>query len=681
MTALEQTHRMDAAEQIRRFEEFFSDKYKRNILETILKGNKFLVIDFRDLLGFDPVLSEELLSSPEDAVKAAELATEGLDLPTNVNKLRVRFKNLPSTQKALISEIRSAHLGRFLTISGIVRQKSDVRPQVTTSRFECPNCGNVISVLQLESTFREPDRCGCGRKGKFRLLGNELVDAQAMVLEESADELDGGDQPKRLNVLLKEDLVSPITDKHTNPGSKVVLTGVLKEIPVISKGTKSTRLELLMETNYIEAMQEDFYEIEISKSEEKAILELSQDPTVYDQLVHSIAPSVYGHERIKEALLLQLMGGVHKKRSDGMTSRGDIHMLLVGDPGAAKSQILKRISRIAPKGRYVAGKGASGAGLTAAVVKDEFLGGWSLEAGALVLANNGLVAIDEMDKMSDDDRSAMHECLEQQSISISKANIQATLSTKTTVLAAANPKYGRFDPHGIVAEQIDMPPTLINRFDLIFPIKDLPSVDKDEKLAMHILQLHKNPDIESTSITTEFLRKYVAYCRQKAHPVLSDDALNEIKTFYVDMRNRESSGDRASRSIPISARQLEALVRMAEAHAKVRLSKIVAKKDARKAIDLLMYCLMQVGLDKETGKIDIDRIATGIGASRRERIYTIKEIIKGLEAQVGKMVPQEDIQKAAQEKGISSSDVEEILEKLKREGDLYEPRFGFFSRV
>jgi len=672
---------MEVSEQIKRFEEFFDQFYKKQVLSSIGKGNNFAIVNFGDLLSFDTKLSEELLENPEEVIKAAEVSIESLDMPADISKFRVRFKGLPGTQKIMISDIRSAHIGKLLTISGIVRQKSDVRPQVTTSSFECPNCGNVISVLQLENSFREPDKCGCGRKGKFKLISKELVDAQAMVLEESPDELEGGEQPKRLNIFLKEDLVSPITDKRTNPGSRVVVVGVLKETPVFIKGTKSTRFDLLLEANYSEAVEEDFYQIEISKDEEKALLELSQDPDIYEKLVSSIVPSIHGYDRIKEALLLQLLGGVHKKRMDGATSRGDCHILLVGDPGSGKSAILKRISSIAPKGRYVAGKGSSGAGLTAAVVKDEFLGGWSLEAGALVLSNNGLVAIDEMDKMSDDDRGAMHEALEQQTISIAKANIQATLTCKTTVLAAANPKFGRFDPHGIIADQIDMPPTLINRFDLIFPIKDIPDTDTDEKLAKHILELHQKPDSIESQIPTDVFKKYIAYARQKSSPVLTDAALNEIKDFYVEMRNRENTDDRAARAIPISARQLEALVRLAEAHAKVRFADKVTKKDARKAIELLTYCLIQVGLDRETGKIDIDRITTGIGASQRERIYTIREIIQDLEGQIGKTVPLEDIQKIGQEKGMTVSEVEEIIEKLKRSGDIYEPRYGFVARV
>ena len=420
--------------------------------------------------------------------------------------------------------------------------------------------------------------------------------------------------------------------------------------------------------------------MEISEEEEKQILELAKDPRLYQKLINSIAPSIYGYDKVKESLLLQLLGGVRKVRSDKVVSRGDLHILLVGDPGSGKSAMLKRVNLIAPKGRYVSGKGVSGAGITAAVVRDEFLRGWSLEAGALVLASNGICCIDEMDKMSNEDRAAMHEALEQQTVSISKANIQATLLARTTVLAAANPKFGRFDPYGIIADQINLPPTLINRFDLIFPIKDLPEETRDEKMASHILSLHQSPDIFEPEVPTELLKKYISYARQKIRPILTDGALQEIKEFYLKMRATVSS-EGGIQAIPISPRQLEALVRLSEASAKVRLSDKVTKKDADKAIELIEYCLMQVGLDRETGKIDIDRIATGVTATQRSYILIIKEVISELENKLGKTIPIDDVIEEAKLRNISDDKVEEALEKLKRSGDLFEPRRGFISRI
>jgi replicative DNA helicase Mcm len=288
--------------------------------------------------------------------------------------------------------------------------------------------------------------------------------------------------------------------------------------------------------------------------------------------------------------------------------------------------------------------------------------------------------IDEMDKMSTDDRAAMHEALEQQTVSISKANIQATLLARTTVLAAANPKFGRFDPYGIIADQIDLPPTLINRFDLIFPIKDLPEETRDEKLASHILNLHQKPDTNEPEVSTDLLKRYVSYARQRIKPVLTDESLKEIKDYYLQMRSTVS-GDEGIKAIPISPRQLEALVRLSEASAKIRLSDKVMKKDAKRAIEMIDYCLNQIGLDRETGKIDIDRIATGVSASQRSHIVLVKEIINELENKIGKTIPIDDVIDEARLKEIPEDKVEEALEKLKRSGDLFEPRRGFISRI
>jgi replicative DNA helicase Mcm len=671
---------LDATVMIDKTKEFLEKNYLDELVESVRKGENWLGVDFTILSMFDPDLANDLLDHPEEVLKAGEVAVEQLCPGSDVKNFVVRFINLPHSSFIFIRDIRSKDLNKLLSFEGVVRNKSEVRPKVANAKFECPSCGQVHAILQLDTKFKEPSRCSCGRKGKFKLLRKDLIDAQKMILEEVPEMLDGGAQPKRMNVLLQNDLVSPLSERRTNPGSRVAVTGIVKEIPVfLRSGSQSTDFDLYIEANDLRAIEEDFNEIKISKDDLKRIHALVRDPKHVRKVVQSIAPSIYGHDKIKEALALQLVGGVRKIRDDGVITRGDIHVLLVGDPGAAKSQLLKRLEQVSPKARYVTGKGASGTGLTASVVKDDFLGGWSLEAGALVLANKGLACIDELDKMDKEDAWALHEALEQQTVSISKANIQATLRCETTVLAAANPKFGRFDPYDTVANQINLSPTLINRFDLIFPLKDVPDHDRDNRMASFILEMHKLPKL-NPPIDTDFLRKFVAYVRQNCKPKLTDVAIDELREYYLKMR-ASSVGD-GIKSVPISARQLEALVRLSEASAKIHLHDKVLKSDAKRAVDLLDFCMRLIAYDEKTGTFDVDRIATNIPASSRNKIMQIKEIVAELEKSTGaKMIPMDEIMKAADEKGIGESDAEEVIQKLKRSGDFFEPKRGFISRI
>lgn len=1193
---------VNAQDQIEKFKEFLETTYKKKIQQLTQKGKKSLIIDFSELSKFDHELSEQLLEQPEDTIKASEVAISQFDIK---EPMRARFKNLPESQKKSIRDIRAKDLGQFIFFEGIVRQSSDVRPQVVNAKFECPSCGTTMNIIQLEMKFREPSRCSCGRKAHFRLLHKDLVDGQRLVIEEAAEDLDGGAQSKRMSVFLKEDLVEPKMEKKTTPGTKVRVIGIISEVEIpLPAGGYKTTFDLVVNANNIEPVQEDFSDVEINPKDEEEIKNLAKDSKVFEKLTKSIAPSIMGHDKIKEALLLQLMGGVRKLKKDGTTSRGDIHMLLVGDPGAGKSAMLTFIAKAAPKARYIAGKGASSAGLTASVIKDEFLKGWALEAGAMVLANKGICVLDELDKLTEEDTSALHEAAEQQSyhpdfkvmfadgsvksigefvdnlidsnksrviqgkdceilpveyhevlttdfnktypikinrvsrhkapeyfieilfsngreikvtpehpffvyadegykeisaenlglnffipaprklilkekknvlkkiilnnmnkkidfpacidshfarflgyltteghtyynagnhyaeigisntdpliindiaelfntvfksytnyntysaesranatkdltivrlcsvplynyfkenfkeltlkapqkylpnairtlnndsklsflrsafkgdgfvdserfgystasyelakgysdlllslgcwnyiakeeargtyfykvvisgsdsmvdffknivepddkryskilkfcnrskkrlndrdvmhesvvkqvysllkdlkiadgklfsnikrkqnahvkkikdylnlienrlisinldmpsqilrrklnitlkelsfgygcctasirnlekrndkeyikllrelaadklktckrrlldlkrltdseirfvtiksirkvknenikwvydvtvepnhtfiseglvlhntVTIAKANIQATLRAQTTILAAANPKFGRFDPYKPVPEQIEMPPTLINRFDLIFPIRDLPDKDKDSKIAQHVLEQHKEPEKLAPEVTVELLRKYIAYVKQKINPTLSEEAMHEIKSFYVSLRNMEKDGSEGVKPIPITPRQLEALIRLAEASARIRLSKTVTKADAKKAIDLLKYCMAQVGTDPDTGKVDIDFMHRGISSFKRNKISELFEIIDNAEGKGQKTIPKEELITELKLKGVNERQAEEIIEKLKREGELFEPKPGFIQKV
>ena len=568
----------------------------------------------------------------------------------------------------------------MISIEGIVRQASEVRPLVTNAKFECPSCGTIISVLQIDKKFKEPSRCSCGRRGGFKEISKDMVDAQVLTIEEASDNLHGGEQPKRMTIMLKEDLVDPTMEMRTSPGSRVKIIGMLKEIAITaSSGAMLTRFDLAIEANNIIPLEESFEDIDITEEDERTIKELASDPHFMKKMVESIAPSIYGKEDVKTALAFQLFGGVKKTRSDGTKMRGDIHVLLVGDPGVAKSVMLGYVAGVAPKARYVSGKSATGAGLTATVVKDDLLKGWGLEAGAMVLANKGLVAIDEFDKMNEEDRSTMHEAMEQQTVTISKATVQATLRSQTSVLAAANPKFGRFDPLQPIPKQVNLVPSLLSRFDAIFIMRDIPSKANDAAIASHVLLEHKQ-EAKHDVIDKDLLKKYISYAKQKCNPTLTDEAVNAMKEFYVSLRNLPQIGDGPNKPIPIGARQLEAMVRLAEAHARMRLSNQVEVKDAQAAIELTKSYLMQVGYDKDTKTFDIDRIEGNTSASEKNKLTAVREVIKELEKSFGKLVPLEEVTKALTGK-MAEADVDEAIGKLRRAGDVFQPKRGFVQSM
>jgi replicative DNA helicase Mcm len=653
----------------------FFDAHKRELGDSLRDSDGVIFIDFMKLTEFSNTLSDEVLANPEETLRVIEQAIEQSGL---VSDVRVRIYNLSKSQNIKVRNIRSKHLNEMIVIEGIIRQSSDVRPQVVNAKFECPSCGTVISVLQMQKKFMEPSRCSCGRRGGFKLISKEMVDTQRLVIEESPESLSGGEQPKRINVFVKEDLVEPKMEEKTTPGAKVKVIGVLKEVPVpLPTGGTSTRFELAIEVNNIIPLEETFEELDINDEDEKQILELSEDPEIFEKLAKSISPSVWGYEEIKRSLVLQLFGGVQKSRPNGAKNRGDIHILMIGDPGVAKSVTLGFMADISPKGRYVVGKSASGAGLTATVIRDEYLKGWSLEAGAMVLANKGLVCIDELEKMDPNDRSAMHEAMEQQTVTISKANVQASLRAETSVLAAANPKFGRFDPYQSIAQQIDLPPTLINRFDIIFTMRDIPDKDMDMKIASHVLNEHMK-DGNEMLIERNLFRKYIAYAKQRIKPKLSEEAAMEVKNFYVNLRNKPVASESAMRPIPISARQLQALVRMAEASAKVRLSETVSIEDAQRAIELMKYYLMQVGYDYESKTFDIDKITNKMSSAKLNKIFTVKEAITALGGKFGKEIPIEEIKEDLKDK-MSEDEVDEAINKLVNGNEIYRPKRGYIG--
>jgi replicative DNA helicase Mcm len=361
---------------------------------------------------------------------------------------------------------------------------------------------------------------------------------------------------------------------------------------------------------------------------------------------------------------------------DSSRVRGNIHILITGDPGVGKTQILKLVSSLVPRGRYVSGTGASGAGLTATVRKDEETGTWMLEAGALILCNKGMISIDEFDKMNRDDQIAMHEATSVETVSIAKASIVATLPAQTAVLAGANPKFGRFDPFLPIGEQIQIPETLLSRFDLKFALRDKPSAAIDEQLASHIITSRIRPLSLTPPIETRLLKKYIAFARRIDRIELSEEAAEMLKNFYIDMRNKYATAE--STAVSITLRQYEALLRLAEASAKIRLDNSIRKEDAERAVKLMMASLTQLGYDMETKMFDIDRIEGGVTASKRTKMLRVIKMLEEMQKEM-REVAIDDIKAEAENQGIDN--VDEIIDKLLKEGMIHEPRPGFIRKV
>ncbi len=679
---------------IEKWERFFYDYCKEEIdsIALMYPEKKSLILDYWTIDAHDAEMAELLVEKPYISLYAAETALRKVDMPVDPPpQLHFRVKNLPEIQKIGIRDLRSQHLGKFIAADGLVKKVTEVRPKLENAAFQCLRCGAIIRVSQDDTVLKEPLECyedqgGCGRKSSFRLLTEEsrFIDSQKIEIQENPEDLRGGAQPLRLTIHLEDDLVGNIV-----PGDRVMMNGILHGQQRRRGTIKLTEFNKVMDANTVEQKEQAFEEVLISDEDEEKILEMSRDPLIYGKIRESIAPTIYGLDTEKDALALQLFGGVAKHMPDNTRIRGDIHILLVGDPGTAKSQLLRYISLLAPRSVYTSGKSSSAAGLTASAVRsDEFgEGRWTLEAGALVLADLGVACVDELDKMDPKDRAALHQAMEQQEISVAKAGINATLKSRCSLLGAANPKFGRFDEFASISDQINMPPALLSRFDLIFPVTDRPDRGRDTSLASHILEVHSigekmehekhageeySDELErmvKPSIDPEFFRKYIAYAKRSVFPVMSKEAIENLKNYYVDVR--AASRD----SVPFTPRQLEAFVRIAEASARIRLSDVVTVEDAQRAIDIVDYYLREVGMDRETGDLDIDIITSGISHSQKDKMKILTTIIRNI-CDEGESASMDGIKTRAMGEGLDEKTVESMMSKMIRGGIIFEPKRG-----
>ncbi len=688
---------------VQRFEDFyrlFEDtpgefKYQDQIKDIDAKGGNTLHILYEDLLAFDPKIAEKLRRDPEsyldDAVEAYKKVLKfysGKKLSYENYFVRVSTKDEKSTLGIPIRGLRAKNIDKLVWLNGITIRSSAVRPRLKIATFECLMCGATFEIIQLTSSIKWPRFCinkSCKAKAKsdFRLITkmSEFVDWQSITIQEIPEDLPPGRMPRSVQAILKHDLVD-----YVKPGDRVNVIGIFKSVLATSmRNQNSTLFKTYIEVNYIDPEEKSDQDIDITKEEKEEILKLAKEPMIQKKIARSIAPTIYGRDDLKIACALSLFGGTKKRKPGGGYKRGDIHVLFVGDPGTGKSEILKDAVEKSPRGLYTSGKGSTAVGLTAAVIKDADTGQMNLEAGAMVLANGGVAAIDEFDKMDSADRSALHEAMEQQTISIAKAGIVATLKAETAIIAAANPYSGRYDIYKTPTQNIRLPPSLLSRFDLIFVVIDRPNRADDAQMAEFILQTAMS-NVESeinqdeqekliAPIPHELLKKYIKYAKRNCKPILTNEAKERIKGFYLELRGKYESEDAI---ISILARNLDGLVRLSEAYAKMALREKVIKEDVEEIIKLFKRYLKDTGYDESTGKIDMDRIFVGESRSKLNKLDTLMTRLKEIfEENKWKMLEKKSvIQILDLEANLDKEFIKNAIDELLEEGTLYSPKVG-----
>ncbi len=677
---------MEISNRIESFKEILDENYTDEIAEAIRTGKGSIEVDFKLIIKHNLELASDLLDYPVETFESLNIAVnEMIEEPDK--KLSIRIKNIPKSELVPIRNVRSKYISKLIVIEGNIKNRSSVKPQVTKATFECPACGNIIIIIQLENNFREPTKCGCGRKGKFTLNFTEKIDFQYLSVEEPFDQLDEDSVPQRLGVMLNADLTDPIHQPKYIPGKPIKISGVLKDIPIITAGKKTVKLDWVLEANHCESLEENLTKTKFTDKEIQEFRKLSKDPNLYVKLCKSVAPHIYGHEKVKEAILLYLVKGVRKISSDGKSTREYMNILLMGDPGSAKSQLGNEIILLSWRCKKVVGKGASGPGLTASAERDEILNLRVLSAGAIPLCNEGHVVVDEGDKMEKEVSSHLHESMEDGKITINKSQVQGELKARTPVFMIGNPTKGRYDPYDSIISQIGLPKPLVNRFDLLFPVKDIPDSNKDNRLADTILEKHLNINSATKrALPLKLFKNYLCYVALNIKPRMTNEAAAELKTYFLKLRNQGNSDPNDSdsknniKNVGITGRQLDGLVRMAEAKAKLHMREKVLRDDARKAIELLNYSLQSFSIDPETGKVDIDRVITGITASDRSKMNMLKDIIKGLTPNKNQIVQTQDVVDEAKRKSISEQSADNLIKMLIKAGDITDPKPGFISR-
>ncbi len=692
MTALETQTLSALSDKVKEFLKQFKDKdgsfkYVEQIDQMMPKRDSFIVIDYNDLVTISQI-ETRFNENPDEILEAFAKAIKDIlqeRFPQYAAKIkdeiRARIVNYP-VQRSL-RQINAEIINKMTSVSGMVVRSSEVKPLAREIIYKCPENHVTQIIHQKGLNITPPTKCSlpkCTHRDlKIEPELSSFIDFQILRLQELPEDLPPGQLPHYVDVSIKQDLVD-----NARPGDRIILTGLVRiEQEYIAGGRATSGLyRLRIDGNNIEFLGGRGSKIsrntereEVSSEEEKIIKSLAKNPEIYQRLIDSFAPHIQGHTLIKEAILLLITGSTQRVLQDGTKIRGDINIFLVGDPGTAKSEMLKFCARIAPRGLYTSGRGSTAAGLTAAVIRDK-TGIMMLEAGAVVLGDQGLVCIDEFDKMKPEDRSALHEVMEQQTASIAKGGIVATLNARTSILAAANPMYGKYDPFKNITENVNLPIPLLTRFDLIFVVRDIPSREKDTKIAKHIINLHSPTGAATRSlIDADILTKYLAYSK-RLKPVLTKEAEEKILEYYMKMRNVDSED-----MITVTPRQLEGLIRLATARARLLMKNQVEAEDAERAIFLIQSMLQDAGVDVNTGKVDLG-VLQGRAHSEVSKMQLFMDVLKSLEGENKTAVEEKLFTQELMKTGkFTEEEARNYIRKMLREASIYESKPGHYNRV
>ncbi|KAH8664109.1 MCM2/3/5 family-domain-containing protein [Xylariales sp. PMI_506] len=623
--------------------------YRDQLRENALLKRFYCDIDIGDLIKYNDELAHRMVSEPAEMIPLFEAAlrkcTHRILFPHDPKAVIPEHQLLlhSTAEDVSIRNLDSMTIARLVRVPGIVIGASVMSSKATELHIQCRNCHHTASIpifggftgvtlprqCSRQRTVGDPAE-KCPLDPYFVLHEKStFVDQQVIKLQEAPDQVPVGELPRHVLISADRYLTNRVV-----PGSRCTVMGIFSIYQ--NKSSKSSSGgAVAIRTPYLRAVgiQTDVDSTAkglsiFSEEEEQEFLELSRRPDLYNAMADSIAPSIYGNRDIKKAILCLLLGGSKKILPDGMKLRGDINVLLLGDPGTAKSQLLKFVEKAAPISIYTSGKGSSAAGLTASVQRDQSTREFYLEGGAMVLADGGVVCIDEFDKMRDEDRVAIHEAMEQQTISIAKAGITTILNARTSVLAAANPIFGRYDDMKTPGENIDFQTTILSRFDMIFIVKDEHTREKDERIAKHVMGIHMGgrglEEPVEGEIPVEKMKRYLSYCKSRCAPRLSPEAAEKLSSHFVSIRKQVHASELEANtrsSIPITVRQLEAIVRITESLAKLTLSPVATEEHVDEAIRLFLCSTMDaVNQGSNQGSRELNEEVSRVEAELKRRL-------------------------------------------------------------